>query len=183
MECKFCSKKFSRKRECDRHMRQKHGFDSVAEKKKEKAASREPALPFNFQHDVERNGFSCFHCSRVFISATERDRHELSHFDLRPHACSQCGKMFKKHVHRKLHEKHCGATVNTDQSGTSRYEGCGIQEDESSLNLEKSTLRGVAKMYTLMFSNSEEDLFPRLKNSMISVFQKLTEVQQDDRNV
>ena len=157
-------------------MRNKHGIDPVAEKKRVKLAARQPA-EFNFERDVERNTFKCFHCSRIFISAAERDLHELSHFDLRPHACGKCGKMFKKHDHRKLHEKSCGTTPIADQSGTSRYQGCGIQEDESIMNLEKSTLRGVAKMYKLRFSDSENDLFPRLKESMTSVFQRLIEVQ------
>ena len=81
-QCSTCYQPFSQKRDRDRHMRNKHGIDLVAEKRKEKIAAHQPAEPFNFDRDVERNGFKCFHCNRVFISATTRDQHEISHFDL-----------------------------------------------------------------------------------------------------
>ena len=180
MECEHCPKKFKQAKNCYRHMWESHDIDGVAEKKRSKAESCQTVEPFNFQRDVERNCFKCFHCSLMFVSSKERDRHEKSHFDIRPYACDSCGKMFKKHIHCKMHKKSCGV-----QPTPSQYVGGSIIEenDEDEFILEKSALRGVAEMYKLNFSEDETELFPRLQEGMRVAYRKLTTIQRDDKNI
>ena len=108
-------------------MRQTHGIDPVAEKKKELTSKMEdPLLPFDFTRDVERNSFECKECALVFSSKENRDKHEASHREYRPFKCSKCPATFKKHVARKMHERTCQSyTLHTPAS----YHGTGLSQD------------------------------------------------------
>ena len=133
---------------------------------------------FPFQRDVERNCFECNHCSRLFFSADERDRHIKTHFQIKPYTCRRCGNTFVKKEHQKMHEKICGATGG----GISIYEGNEFEEDDDELLLQKSTLRGVAKMYKLKFDSSKDHLHSRL-GSMMLTHDQLKVLQRADKNV
>ena len=125
-------------------MKKQHGYDVTAENKQQKSVSREPALPFNFEHDVQRNTFECNHCSRLFLSAYERDRHEEIHFQNKPYSCRHCGTNFRKHTHKKMQEKGCGV-VAAGAGITRRHNTYDDDDDDDEFMLQKSTLRRVAK--------------------------------------
>ena len=51
------------------------------------------------------------------------------------------------------------------------------------MTLERSTLRGVAEMYKLQFSDDETDLLRRLQDAMRASYNKLNEIQRNDKNI
>jgi len=173
MECKFCPKKYTGKRECDRHMRQNHNFDSVADKKEKKAASRVPALPFNFQRDIARNLFNCNECDRQFLSADERNKHAETHSMIKPYNCSHCKKSFAKSDHKRLHEHQCLSYKPSTWSKIQR------EEDDTYLTLTNSALKSVAKTYELEFATSEDDMLDRFQQSLVAVYHHLKAMRHE----
>ena len=174
MECHLCNQKFVQKQGCYRHLRQIHGVEPEIKKRNDEQTIE----PFNFERDVERDAFKCRHCSRLFISSEERDRHETSHSRPKPYQCKHCTMSFSKHEHRKMHEKHCGGGMLPAVKPTNE-----VSEDEDYFSITHSTHQGVAEMYQLNFSDDETELIPRLQDGMRAAYDKLTDIQRSDKNV
>ena len=149
MDCTLCSKTFKHPKHCYRHMRQTHGVDPLAEKKKGKGEVDLPATTFNFSRDVERNIFECRECSQVFSSRENRDAHEVTHNQHRPFKCSKCTATFKKHVHRKMHERTCQSPSSYHGTGLSQDDDQDDIQDDDEFRVTKSALKGVVSTYSL----------------------------------
>uniref|UniRef100_A0A1A9ZJM8 Protein krueppel n=1 Tax=Glossina pallidipes TaxID=7398 RepID=A0A1A9ZJM8_GLOPL len=124
--CHLCSKKYCRKEDLQKHVKEKHSNDSktqTQELQTEVGKSKDFYL-CNFcgqsftthsnlqMHSRKHTGerpYKCDLCEKAFIRQQDMKLHRVIHSDEKPHQCFECGKSFKRsdklRDHRRVHSE------------------------------------------------------------------------------
>ena len=115
VKCLFCPREYVHQKDCNKHMKNVHAHNVSAAEKQRRVSNQAPAIEFDFTRDIERGQHICRHCSKMFVTAAGRDKHESEHTKPRKFTCSKCGQGFAKVTNKRKHQKRCQTSPDSNE--------------------------------------------------------------------